>query len=369
MTAATHRRSGRGRRRQNESSPKILIVASEDDLHAQVVGHLLAEHFGVTVVHLDFAAITPSGMFSLTIQPDGCAVRSSVGAIAARIDDVSSVWWRRPTRLTPSEAVTDLAVRGFCEREFQSLVWGAFEGLGRVINRPSAEIVAARKPYQLRVAQEAGLSVPRTIVTNDPEEMRAFWHQVGGSCIYKALTAPAWKMIETRQFTQADFAALDGLRHAPAIFQELIIAARHIRVTMFGKETFAAAIDNEPGGHVDHRLRTGADMYRCELPKETSAQLDGLRVALGLDYACVDLVEARDGTYWFLEINPSGQFLYVEMDTGMPLAMSMARLLADPDGSWTGRHQFATSSPPQNRRRHGPLNDQVATGPVRRPAE
>jgi hypothetical protein len=50
-----------------------------------------------------------------------------------------------------------------------------------------------------------------------------------------------------------------------------------------------------------------------------------------MEYGCVDLIEGAHGHRWFLEINPSGPFLYIEIETGMPLAMAMAmaRLLAE----------------------------------------
>jgi hypothetical protein len=52
--------------------------------------------------------------------------------------------------------------------------------------------------------------------------------------------------------------------------------------------------------------------------------------ALGLHYGCIDLRQRPDGTYVFLEVNPAGQFLFIEIDTGQPLTRSMAELLLRP---------------------------------------
>jgi D-alanine-D-alanine ligase-like ATP-grasp enzyme len=51
--------------------------------------------------------------------------------------------------------------------------------------------------------------------------------------------------------------------------------------------------------------------------------------ALNLQYGTIDMRLREDGEYVFLEINPQGQFLYVEIKTGMPIARTMAELLAD----------------------------------------
>lgn len=56
---------------------------------------------------------------------------------------------------------------------------------------------------------------------------------------------------------------------------------------------------------------------------------------LRLHYGCIDLRLKPDGTYVFFEINPSGQFLFVEDDTHQPLCESMEELLVYPD-----LHQF-----------------------------
>jgi glutathione synthase/RimK-type ligase-like ATP-grasp enzyme len=49
---------------------------------------------------------------------------------------------------------------------------------------------------------------------------------------------------------------------------------------------------------------------------------------LGLVYGAIDLRLTGDGRYVFLEINPAGQFRYVEEQTGQPLAAALAARLA-----------------------------------------
>jgi len=56
--------------------------------------------------------------------------------------------------------------------------------------------------------------------------------------------------------------------------------------------------------------------------------LRALMRRLGLVYGAIDLRLTPDGRYVFLEINPAGQFLYVEQQTGQPIAAALAALLA-----------------------------------------
>ena len=48
---------------------------------------------------------------------------------------------------------------------------------------------------------------------------------------------------------------------------------------------------------------------------------------LGLRYGAIDMVFTPDGRYVFLEINPNGQYLWIEYQTGMPISDAICDLL------------------------------------------
>ena len=48
---------------------------------------------------------------------------------------------------------------------------------------------------------------------------------------------------------------------------------------------------------------------------------------LGLCYGALDLVLTPDGRYVFLEINPSGQYLWIEVATGLPITAALCEML------------------------------------------
>jgi glutathione synthase/RimK-type ligase-like ATP-grasp enzyme len=64
-----------------------------------------------------------------------------------------------------------------------------------------------------------------------------------------------------------------------------------------------------------------------ELPAETARLLGELMNRLGLVYGAIDLRLTPEGRYVFLEINPAGQFLYIEHATGQPIAATLAQTL------------------------------------------
>jgi glutathione synthase/RimK-type ligase-like ATP-grasp enzyme len=55
---------------------------------------------------------------------------------------------------------------------------------------------------------------------------------------------------------------------------------------------------------------------------------------LGLEYGAIDLRLTPDGEYVFFEVNPAGQFLFVEHACGLPISAALAaRLAAGREGS------------------------------------
>ena len=89
------------------------------------------------------------------------------------------------------------------------------------VNHPGRDEAAARKAHQLDVARSAGLAIPRTLITNDPDAARRFVGQQNGSgTIYKAFSATEKEWRETRLLRDDEQALLDHVQLAPVIFQE-----------------------------------------------------------------------------------------------------------------------------------------------------
>jgi len=308
----------------------ILIIAPREDVHAQAMVAAAAKH-GARAVIFDSAGLPSAERMGLRFGPDRTRLDFRTTAFDLSGDDVRSVWWRRPLGARIAEEVTDERVRRFCVSETEALFRGALDAAGlRVVNDPSAQGRAARKPLQLAVARSVGLTVPRTVMSNDPEQIRRLWEETAGQCVYKTFTAPAWRAAETRRLTREVLADLATLRHAPIIAQEFF-EGRDVRVTVIGERIFAAAASTRlPEGQVDGRLDRSATWHPHDLPDETSRALVRLVRALRLDYGCIDLRRQDDGAYVFLEINPAGQFLFVEIDTGQPLVQTLLEWLLDP---------------------------------------
>lgn len=142
------------------------------------------------------------------------------------------------------------------------------------------------------------------------------------------MTATSWAFTETRVLTEEDLAHLDRLRHAPIIVQEKIEKGVDVRVNVFGDAVYACEVKTSlPQAALDWRVDMTAQWYDHDLPEEIADKLRALLRALKLHYGCIDMRRQPDGEYRFFEVNPSGQFLFAEIDTGQPLLCALAELL------------------------------------------
>jgi hypothetical protein len=304
----------------------VMIAAPRTDSHARVVAHLLTTRFAADVVLWDTEQLDDDDGASLLPKTQ----RLVIAAGGRRIDSRSlrSVWWRRPGLIGPPAYGIQPETLRFCRREYASLIVGGLAAAGvTVINNPDAEARANRKPWQLATAQSVGLRVPDTIVSNDPTEVIAFWESHDRDCVYKPLSPPPNTFRETRLLTEADLPELNRLFLAPIIVQQRL-RGLDLRVTIIEGQPFAAVARTDlPEAATDWRVDLALKWERYELDTSVSAQLRTLISTLGLHYGCADLRLDDEGPPYFLEVNPSGQFLFIEIDTGQLLCEAMCHLL------------------------------------------
>ena len=91
----------------------------------------------------------------------------------------------------------------------------------------------------------------------------------------------------------------------------------------------AAEIDARDSSYpVDMRMVIGEAKIRAvDLPPALSQRLLALMRRLGLVYGAIDLKQDEHGDYYFLEVNPAGQWQFVESRAGLPITQAHADAL------------------------------------------
>ncbi|MGV9283845.1 ATP-grasp ribosomal peptide maturase [Streptomyces sp. NPDC003730] len=311
----------------------VLILTCEEDVTADmVVVHLNAS--GVPVVRLDPADLTDSVALSGEFVHGSFRGHLSAGGRLVSIGGLRSVWVRRP-----GEAATRAAEpSAWLTEEAGQALYGMLRGSpARWMNQPDAAHRARYKPWQLRLAQRCGLPVPATLITTFPRAAREFAERYPDLVVKPVSGAhpqdPPLAVPTSRVPPEADFSAV---AHGPTLLQRRVAKHADIRLTAVGdvllaaRKTTLASLDP---AEVDVRFTASDEPWRPARvpPRVAGGVRDYLREA-GLAYGAFDFAEDGDGTWWFLECNQSGQFGFVEVETGQPIARTIAEWLARPEG-------------------------------------
>jgi hypothetical protein len=206
-------------------------------------------------------------------------------------------------------------------------------------NDPQAVYRASNKVEQLIRADALGFLTPRTLVTSDSRQLRPFLHDLGGIAIAKAVRAgfmlsPGRLCFAPTQLIRSqDMPELETAAPIPTIYQELIIKRSDVRVTVVGHQVFAAQLlsQQHPETSVDWRtwdfLNLDLQHQSIELPASIANQCVALNHEFGLRYSAIDLVWNDEGEFVFLELNPVGQWAWIEQMLGLPIRDAIIDLL------------------------------------------
>jgi glutathione synthase/RimK-type ligase-like ATP-grasp enzyme len=267
--------------------------------------------------------------FSLRL-PDGEALD---------LESVGAAWYRRVRPIALDTALTDPTAKLFAWSESTEALGGIWASLDCFwMNHPYADERAQRKLWQLREAEKVGLSIPDTLVTNEPDSAAEFIAARGArNVIRKAFRNIAEAPRETARLTEADLARLDSVRFAPVTFQAYVPADLDLRVTWIDGEAFTAAIRSDPAYEADYRPGlASATVTPYRLPDAVADKLAALMQVLGLAYGAVDFRVTPDGEHVFLEVNPAGEYLFACDRTGQPVPEAIAACLDRHDRAGLG---------------------------------
>jgi len=312
------------------SRSAVLVVSNEQDVGADFLVRELDQR-GARVVRLNTERAPE---WKLKLAP-GMHWSTSRDTRALSSGECAGVWWRRPEVPEPV-GVPEAAADTIGDQ------WRAFvAALATVpgptwVSAPDLIMVAESKALQLRRAREVGMAVPVSLWTNDVDEARRFIAARGGTAVVKSVATVWWEEEEGGHFVYAsvvradDLPSAERLAQAPVCFQQPIQPKRDVRVTVVEDVVLAAVREGatrdgerEP---LDWRRARQRPWARYELPVDVADGCRAVVAAFRLRFGALDLAVDGDGTHWFLELNPNGEWGWLQR-AGLPIAEALADTL------------------------------------------
>lgn len=254
------------------------------------------------------------------------------------LTDIRSVLVRRPSHYQVDPDAPEL-IQSFLENEALKGFGGLLRSLDHALwmNDLNAHRAANFKPVQLQAASHIGLHVPRSLITNNPDAVNQFYQEAGGKLIYKTLHGGGiagggnvGHAIYTSRVTEQSLKHLERVRLTAHYFQVEVEKFLELRVTVIGNHVLAVAIESQHCEATKLDWRASFPDVRFApytLPQIIEEQCRTLVRMLGLTYGALDFILTPEGEYIFLEINPGGQYEFLEQKTQLPFSATIAEVL------------------------------------------
>lgn len=256
------------------------------------------------------------------------------------LEDITGIWYRRVRLGDKIPEAMDPELRKASILEARTVFFGFLESVNTfVLDRVSKIRIASHKQLQLQTAKKLGLEIPRTLTTNKPEEVREFFTTCKNGMITKMLSSfsvyegDKEKVVFTNLVKPGDLEDLGGLSYCPMTFQENVPKKLELRITIVGNQVFAASLDSKASQLAQNDWRKDGlgliDSWEAySLPPGTETKLLKLMDYFGLNYGAVDMIVTPENRHVFLEINPSGEFFWLEFHTPkFPISRAIADVL------------------------------------------
>ncbi|MFH8751846.1 MvdC/MvdD family ATP grasp protein [Streptomyces rimosus] len=313
----------------------VCVVASDADASLNgVVQELHA--LGAPVLRFDLASFPER--VTLAAQLAGGRIVGTLEADGRRVrlEDIGAVLWWHPSTpcIRPGDGLEKCEAE-WLSREAAAGLAGTLAALGCLhVNHPDHTYAAQNKPYALAQAAAAGLRVPPVWIGNDVADARRTVDDFG-QAVCKSLVSPA---IEAADGPRALFTSAvkpgdlgESVAAAAHQFQRRINAMYEVRLIMVHGEPFAARL-TAPAHSTDFRAHYDELVYDyIDVPDEVRYGAVRLMSSLHLEYAAVDLLVDAQAQWWLVDVNPVGQWGFVEGHLPeLAISAQLAAALADP---------------------------------------
>lgn len=246
-------------------------------------------------------------------------------------NDITGVWNRKIWRISVPEELDQEYEKIFLN-EYDHLRYNLFTQLQHLpwINPYENEKkVDGNKMFQLKVAKRNHLTIPPTVFTNDEEKVKAFFEEhCSGKAIAKLhgvirKTMSGENLISTMVIEQETLENLSGMIYCPMIFQPYINKEYELRIMYVDGEFYTGKINNSE--NADWRVSHKDYFWTAyELPADIRTNLTSMMKEMGLYTGAIDMIRGKDGKYYFLEVNPQGEWGMLQKELGFPIAERIA---------------------------------------------
>lgn len=297
----------------------ILIITSSFD---KTVDYLIEKFSSTKFIRLNVDELDRYQISVISNSKYIVSLKSSEYEIDNLFELIHSIYYRK--LFLPSLENYDDNYHTYMQKEIYSFIVGMVDSFqGKVLTAPSILRKVENKIFQLKVSTDLGFFLPESLITNDNNKV----NKLNISKIIAKPLATGKLTNVTAVHSNLVTDNVEDIALTPIYFQEYIKKDYELRITVVQDTFYCVKIiaDNK----IDWRDSEDNNLYELIDTPEIVKQecLDFLR-ACDLDFGAFDYI-VSDDKYYFLECNPNGQWLWLELKLGLDISKSIVEYLND----------------------------------------
>lgn len=315
---------------------KVLVISNKSDLTSDFVIKRLKER-NIEFYRFNTEELTKTCSISLDFNLNKFFLTDLISNRQFNLKEFSSVYFRRPELPSLNSKELSDGESSFLKSEISYTLEGVYKILKDAywVSPIYAIREAENKIFQLELAKSIGFTIPDSIVTNSFEDSISFYKRNNGNCIIKPIKSG---LIEDECNSKVVFTNIlknkpiskKQIKISPNFFQSHIQKIGDVRVTIVGKKAFTTLIHSQENTQTQVDWRKGENTLKhtkIKLPIEILRKCTKLLSLLNLRFGAIDFILDEQNNFIFLEINPNGQWAWIEKQTGYEISNEIVNLL------------------------------------------
>ena len=303
----------------------IIVIGSKEEAHSEYIHNLLLSK-GEKAAYLDTRKIPNDFITSWYTTDKNTKGSIYLDNLKVNFEEIKSVYWRWHYGITihpDSNSKEELFKASMLEREFVCYLDSIFKNIDCLwVNSLNAINMHKTKAHQLHLMAKNGIRVPKTLITNDKEELKSFVENYKGDLIFKPVRGGAHTEKFDLQYLHDE--KINNLKYCPVTFQEKLEGV-DVRVYVVGDKIFAAEIRTT---EIDFRNDPNAEIVPVDITEHVKNDCFKIMEMFDLNFTGIDIRHNPEtDEYVFIEANPSPMFIHFEKKTGFPVSETLAEML------------------------------------------
>lgn len=258
----------------------------------------------------------------------GITISNSYWEISYRNNTINSnttlsIYYRKPTFPDTSDFAPEY--RRIINSDILAIIDGLANSFsGVVLTKPYLLRQAENKIFQLIYAKSHSILMPKSFIGNNDH-----WKCINDQRIIKPIsvgkieTSSGIAIIQTNLMHEND--SYDSPELTPVYIQEYIKKSFEVRITVVDDDFFAVKIVSD--NMIDWRAGNNNQYEIIDIPIEIKKCIKMMMKDFQLRFGAIDYIVDIDGKWYFLEINPNGQWQWLECILGLSISDSIMNML------------------------------------------